>query len=58
MKFRSGEGIASTGEDILILEKSGIYDFVVVGELLLRKKKVLLESDVGFEKENGRTEGK
>ena len=51
MKFRSGEGIACTGEDILILEKLGIYDFVV-GELLLRKKKVLLESDVGFEKEN------
>ena len=38
MKFRSGEGIACTGEDILILEKSGIYDFVV-GELLLRKER-------------------
>ena len=42
MKFRSGEGIACTGEDILILEKSSIYDFLV-GELLLREKKILVK---------------
>lgn len=47
VKFRSGKGIAGTGEDILILENSRTYEFIF-GKLIVQKNRFFLEIDVDF----------